>query len=100
MFKFCFFERDIVGIPAEDVFELAFKFVDIVIGFTSELELYLFVSNLSPFLFLGSLVEVLPQVLNDAVKVMSMFLPKLAELLRSRFINFKEGISDLKSVAH
>ena len=40
---FALLEGNVVRISAEDVFELAFKFVNVIIVFSCEVELYLFV---------------------------------------------------------
>lgn len=55
-----FFQWNIVRISAKNVLELAFKLVDIIVMFSSELKLDFFVLGLISFLFLGSLVEILP----------------------------------------
>ena len=75
-------EGDVVGVPAEDVLELAFQFVYVLVVLACELELNLFVLYLGLPLFFGPLVEVLLQGVNDPVVVMPMFLPELAELFR------------------
>ena len=70
------FERDVVGIAAKDVFELAFQLVDIIVMLSPELELHLFVSGFSPLLLFCTLVEILTQIIDDSVVMMPVLLPK------------------------
>ena len=64
---------------------------------SSELELNFFVFNLVSFFFFCSLVEVFSEVLNDAVEVVAVLLPKLAKLFRTSFNYCQDGLPDLES---
>ena len=83
-----FFEGDVVGVPAQDVLELAFQLVYVLVVLACELELYFFVLYLGFPLFLGPLVEVLFQGFDDAIVVVAVLFPELAELLGGRLDNF------------
>jgi len=54
----------------------------------SELKFYLFVFSYASLLLFGPFVEVFPQVINNTVVVMPVFLPKLVELLFLSFVDF------------
>ena len=76
----CLFERHVVGIAAKNIFKFAFKFVNIVVSFAPKLEFHLLIPDLGFSLFFLSLVEILPQVFDDTVVVVSMLFPELAQL--------------------
>lgn len=78
---FSFFQGDVVGVAAEDVLELALKLVDIIIMLASELEFHLLVLCLDSFLLFSTLVEILPQVVDDTTVVMSVLLPEDTQLV-------------------
>lgn len=78
---FCFFQGDVVGVAAEDVLELALKLVDIIIMLASELEFHLLVLCLDSFLLFSTLVEILPQIIDDTTVVMSVLLPEDTQLV-------------------
>ncbi len=94
---FSFLKRNVVGISAKDIFELTLQFVNIVIVSASKLKLYFFVLGLSSLLFFGSFIEIFSQIVDDSVVMVSMFLPKFAELLGSTLANCQLSLSNLQS---
>lgn len=91
-------QRDVVRVSAEDILELALQLVDIVVMLACEFEFNLFILGLGSLLFLGSLVEVLPQVLDDTVVMMTVLLPELAELFGGGLVDLEHGVSNFESL--
>lgn len=56
--------------------------------FASKIELNLLVFDLVSFLLFSSFVEIFSEIFDDSIIVVSVLLPKLAELLWTRFYNF------------
>lgn len=88
------FERDVIGVAAEDILELALQLVDIVVVLASELEFDFFVLGCNSLLLLGALVEVFSKVFNDAVVVMPVLLPELVQLFLLGLDYIDNGFSD------
>lgn len=95
---FSFFKGDVVGVAAENVLELALKFVDIIIMLSSELELDLLVLSLDSFLLFSALVEILSQVIDDTTVVMSVLLPEDAQLVLISLSHMQDCITDFEAV--
>lgn len=95
---FGFFQGDVVGVTAEDVLELALKFVDIIIMLSSELELHLLVLSLDSFLLFSTLVEILSQVVDDTTVVMSVLLPEDTQLVLISLSHMQDCITDFEAV--
>ena len=96
--RLCLLESDVVGIAAEDVLELALELVDIVVMLSSELELHLLVSGLASLLLLCTLVEILAQIIDDSVIVVTVLFPKLTQLFLIRFFHLHNSISNFESL--
>jgi hypothetical protein len=64
--------------------------------FSSKLKLDFFVLDLVSLFFFSSFVKIFSEVLNNAVIVMAVFFPKLAQLFRASLNYLKEGFSDFK----
>jgi hypothetical protein len=85
---FSFFQGDIVWISAKNVFELTLQLVYIIIMLASKIELNLLIFDFISFLLFSSFVEIFSEILDDTIKVVSVLLPKLAELFWTGFDNF------------
>lgn len=86
----------VVWIPAEDIFEQALDLVDVRIFLSSELKLFYFLAADSASTFLLSflfLVVLLSKIVNDAIVMMTMLLPKLIQLLSFCLLHFQSGFS-------
>lgn len=94
------FERDVVGVAAEDVLEFALQLVDIVVVLASELEFDLFVLGCHSLLLLGALVEVFSKVFDDAVVMVTVLLPELVQLFLLGLGNLHDGLSHFQSVSN
>ena len=92
---FCFLQWHIVRVATENVLELALQLVYIVIVLSCKIEFDFFVLDDCSLFLLRLFVELLLQVINDAIIVMTMLLPKLAQLFWWRFHDLEFSITDL-----
>jgi len=89
----CFFQGDVIGIATKDVFKLTLEFIDIIILLSSKCEFHLFVLGYTPLLQFSAFVEILTEIVDDAVVVVSVLFPKLAELFLFSFFNIYDGVA-------
>ena len=95
---FGLFQRDVVGISAQNVFEFTLQLIDIVVVLPSKRKFNLFVL-LDQFLLLFSpFVEILAQAVNDSIVMMPVLLPENTKLLFIGFDDIQVCVSDLEAI--
>lgn len=95
---FVFFQWDIVGVSAKNVFEKTLEFVDIIVSFPTKVEGFdFFVFGLIFLFFLDFFFMALFEIFDDGIVMVSVLLPEFTERISFSFLDDELAVSDFES---